>query len=227
MLLKTSCGPVKKPQQHASFKDPEARYKLEMIKSIRAQRAASNPKISEAILRATLIRNGYWCSTTAVTFNDFLNRAAHGTYVSFNYLTKLALKFHECKGGVNSKQICWVTGVKLHDFAIRNNMGCGSIIGPILASGIGIHTVDYGIPQLSMHRSLSCNAIGVGEAQGEFDFDRKISFFASCPKQLKYIYKSLSELKSNESEADGALAIALQMLKKIHNMFFDLGRGEN
>nr|GEY47891.1 nuclease associated modular domain 3 [Tanacetum cinerariifolium] len=53
--LKTSSGPVKEPQPHARFKDPQARYKLEMIKSIRAQRAASDPKISEAILRANIL----------------------------------------------------------------------------------------------------------------------------------------------------------------------------
>ncbi|KAL8242740.1 hypothetical protein R6Q59_013042 [Mikania micrantha] len=46
-------GPVKPPQ--ARFKDPQARYKLEMIKSIRAQRAASDPKISEAILKANIL----------------------------------------------------------------------------------------------------------------------------------------------------------------------------
>ncbi|KAJ0950436.1 hypothetical protein HanPSC8_Chr02g0048251 [Helianthus annuus] len=51
---KTSSGPIKVPQ--ARFKDPHARYKLEMIKSIRASRAASDPKISEAILRAKLVR---------------------------------------------------------------------------------------------------------------------------------------------------------------------------
>ncbi|KAI7736060.1 hypothetical protein M8C21_030405, partial [Ambrosia artemisiifolia] len=50
---KTDSGPVKVPQ--ARFKDPQARHKLEMIKSIRARRAASDPKISEAILRANIL----------------------------------------------------------------------------------------------------------------------------------------------------------------------------
>ena len=38
------------------------------------------------------------------------------------------------------------------EFVVRNDMGCGSTIGPILASGVGIRTVDCGIAQLSMHR---------------------------------------------------------------------------
>ena len=40
---------------------------------------------------------------------------------------------------------------KIQEFVIRQDMGCGSTIGSILAAGCGIRTVDVGCPQWSMH----------------------------------------------------------------------------
>ena len=42
-------------------------------------------------------------------------------------------------------------GINLQRFSSRNDVGCGSTIGPIAATRLGIETVDVGIPQWSMH----------------------------------------------------------------------------
>uniref|UniRef100_A0A5B7AD29 protein-serine/threonine phosphatase n=1 Tax=Davidia involucrata TaxID=16924 RepID=A0A5B7AD29_DAVIN len=52
-------------------------------------------------------------------------------------------------------------------------------------------------------------------------------FFASSCRQFGYNCKSLSQLKSDESGTDGALATILKVLKRIHSMFFDPELGNN
>lgn len=49
------------------------------------------------------------------------------------------------------RMVCQRAEVPVAEFVVRSDMACGSTIGPILASGMGIMTVDVGVPQLSMH----------------------------------------------------------------------------
>lgn len=54
------------------------------------------------------------------------------------------------------KRICSDVGVPFQSFVSRNDMGCGSTIGPITSARLGVQSLDVGIPQLAMH---SCREI--------------------------------------------------------------------
>ncbi len=49
------------------------------------------------------------------------------------------------------KEICREQEVPFQDFVIKTNLGCGSTIGPISASALGVRTIDVGNAMLSMH----------------------------------------------------------------------------
>ncbi len=46
---------------------------------------------------------------------------------------------------------CEEAGVPIQKFVTRSDMGCGSTIGPITATELGIETLDLGAPQWAMH----------------------------------------------------------------------------
>lgn len=48
-------------------------------------------------------------------------------------------------------QLCEKAGVPYQQYAHRTDLGCGSTIGPIIASGLGVASVDVGNPMWAMH----------------------------------------------------------------------------
>jgi len=61
-------------------------------------------------------------------------------------------------------QCAQAIGIETQTFVTRSDMGCGSTIGPITATRLGIETIDVGVPTLAMHsiRELA----GVSDAYG-------------------------------------------------------------
>ncbi|PWA99151.1 zn-dependent exopeptidase [Artemisia annua] len=82
------------------------------------------------------------------------------------------------------KEVAKIHNLPTQDFVVRNDMGCGSTIGPILASGIGIRTVDCGIPQLSMH--------SVREVCGKEDVDLAYKHFKAFYQTFSSVDKKLN-----------------------------------
>jgi aspartyl aminopeptidase len=48
-------------------------------------------------------------------------------------------------------RLCEQAGVPYQQYAHRSDLGCGSTIGPIIASRLGVSTVDVGSPMWAMH----------------------------------------------------------------------------
>ncbi len=49
------------------------------------------------------------------------------------------------------RALCEAVDVPVQAFVVRSDMACGSTIGPITASGIGVDTIDIGVPTFAMH----------------------------------------------------------------------------
>mmetsp|Transcript_120087 Transcript_120087/g.346923 ORF Transcript_120087/g.346923 Transcript_120087/m.346923 type:complete len:474 (-) Transcript_120087:87-1508(-) len=84
------------------------------------------------------------------------------------------------------REVCKQAAVPVQDFVVRNDSPCGSTIGPILSTKLGIRTIDVGAPQWAMHSCReTCATSDAGHlltlCRGFFQSFRKID---SAARQL-------------------------------------------
>jgi len=83
--------------------------------------------------------------------------------------------------GSQFRKVCRAAGVPLQEFVNRSDLPCGSTIGPITSTNLGIDTLDIGIPTFAMH---------------------SIRETAGC-RDVLYLYKGLVGLLRQSGRADG------------------------
>jgi aspartyl aminopeptidase len=75
------------------------------------------------------------------------------------------------------RHLCLENEVPVQSFVVRSDMGCGSTIGPLSASQLGVRTVDIGLPTFAMH--------SIRELAGSHDLEhlvKVLTAFYSSPE---------------------------------------------
>lgn len=78
----------------------------------------------------------------------------HGPILNQGPVIKINAKQRYASNSVSSarfQHLCEKANIPTQFFSARSDMACGSTIGPIVASELGIETLDVGAPQWAMH----------------------------------------------------------------------------
>lgn len=122
------------------------------LKSVLERLLGSAPELTQAISRSTLIS----CDNAHGIHPNYADKHEpnHGPILNRGPVIKINSSQRYASNSISSarfQRICEKANVPVQQFVTRSDLGCGSTIGPITASELGIETLDIGAPQWAMH----------------------------------------------------------------------------
>ena len=125
---------------------------LESVISKIAANESGSLDISAVMDKSLLIS----CDNAHAVHPNYMDKhdAGHLPSINGGPVIKTNVKQRYATNSVTSsrfKHLCEQASVPVQQFVSRADMGCGSTIGPIASSRLGVATIDVGIPQLAMH----------------------------------------------------------------------------
>src|SRR5690554_1023385 len=96
------------------------------------------------------------CDNAHALHPNFMDKhdAAHGPAINGGPVIKVNANQRYATNSATAalfRDLCREAGVPVQTFVTRADMGCGSTIGPITATELGVPTLDVGVPQWAMH----------------------------------------------------------------------------
>jgi aspartyl aminopeptidase len=122
------------------------------LRSVLERLIDNNPELTRALGRSSLIScdNAHGIHPNHPEKHD----ENHGPILNKGPVIKVNAKQRYASTSISSAKfihLCEREGIPTQHFVTRADMGCGSTIGPIIASELGIETLDIGVPQWGMH----------------------------------------------------------------------------
>lgn len=132
-------------------------FLADVLKRINAQVGRGNEKGSEESL-IQLVQSSLMisCDNAHALHPNFRDKhdERHGPAINGGPVIKVNASQRYATNSITGalfRDVCREADVPVQSFVTRADMGCGSTIGPITATEIGVPTIDVGIPQWAMH----------------------------------------------------------------------------
>lgn len=134
------------------------------LKSVLQRLTDSPSSMTQLITRSTMVS----CDNAHGIHPNYADKhdQNHGPLLNAGPVIKINSNQRYASNSISSakfKRICDKLDIPVQTFVTRSDMGCGSTIGPITATELGIETLDIGAPQWAMH--------SVRETAGTLDCD--------------------------------------------------------